>query len=182
MTSPDNIFNWDAVSHKLQQEKKAALIQLFQELTAVSPEAQRYLQTRYLKGTTAEQIAPYRQVIQEQFVISDWNNTISWNFAGVQKAIENYAQGSQEDEVGIAELLVVALETAVKFADNFSLQDDDYDNNITELADKCTHHFQTHDHLLPTYKRRIKQIQKIGSDLGYFALDESLDELTISRR
>lgn len=63
MAPPDNIFNWAAISSKLQQEKKAALIQLVQELTAVSPEAQRYLQTRYLKGTTAEQITPYRQVI-----------------------------------------------------------------------------------------------------------------------
>ncbi|MCB8944056.1 MAG: hypothetical protein H6658_09905 [Ardenticatenaceae bacterium] len=173
-----SIPNWEAISKKLQQESKAGLIQLIQELTAVSPEAQRYLQTRYLKGTTADQIAPYRQVIQEQFVTSDWNNTLSWNFAGVQKAIDDYAQSSRGDEVGMAELLVAALETAVKFANNFNLQDDDFDNSITELADRCTNHFQDYEHLLPTYKRRIEKIQKIGSDLGYYALDESLDDLT----
>ncbi|MBX3055869.1 MAG: hypothetical protein KF770_05285 [Anaerolineae bacterium] len=178
MASPDTTLNWEAISSKLQKEKKAALIQLVQELTAVSPEVQRYLQTRYVKGTTAVQIAPYRQAIQEQFVISDWNNTISWNFAGVHKAIDDYAQSSQGDEVGVAELLVMALETAAKFADNFSLQDNDFDQDITDLAHRCSAHLQSHDHLLPTYKPRIKKIQKIVNDLGYYAADESLDDLT----
>jgi hypothetical protein len=72
----------------------------------------------------------------------------------------------------------MALEAAVKFADSLNLQDDDFDNDITELADRCTDHLQTYDHLLPTYKRRIQKIQKIGSDLGYYGLDESLDMLT----
>lgn len=132
--------DWSAIKAKLNRENKATLIHLIEELTAVSPEAQRYLHTRYNKGATSSQIAPYQKVIQEQFVISEWNNTISWNFARVHKAIEDYAQSSQGDEVGVAELLVLALETAVHFADNFSLQDDDFDNGITELADRCTEH------------------------------------------
>ena len=167
-----------AIEAKLKRETKAALIQLIQELTAVSPEAQRYLYTRYLKGKTADQIAPYRKVIQEQFVISEWNNTISWSFAGVQKAVDDYAKSSQGDEVGVAELLVVGLETAVKFADNFSLQDYDFDNDIAFLAEKCTDHLQSHTHLLTTYKRRLMKVQRMGSNLGYYAMDESLDELT----
>jgi hypothetical protein len=170
--------DWETIKNKLQRETKAGLIQLIQELTAVSPEAQRYLQTRYGKGTTADQIDPYLKVIQEQFVISDWNNIISWNFAGVQKALDDYAKSSQGDEVGVAELLVVALEAAVKFADNFSLQDGDFDNDIAELAEKCTNHFQDYLHLLPTYKRRLKKVQRMGNALGYEAMDEWLDKLT----
>jgi hypothetical protein len=54
----NSISNWETVSNKLQHETKEALIQLIQELTAVSPEAQRYLQTRYSKGETTTQIAP----------------------------------------------------------------------------------------------------------------------------
>lgn len=169
---------WSAIEAKLNRETKATLIHLIQELTAVSPEAQRHLHTRYNKGATSSQIAPYQKVIQDQFVISDGNNTVSWNFAGIQKAIDHYAQSSQGDEVGVAELLVLALETAAHFADNFSLQDNDFDNGITELADRCADHLQAHDRLLPTYKYRVKKIQKTINDLGYYAADESLDNLT----
>lgn len=178
MATPDTILNWEAINKKLQQEKKAALIHLIQELTTVSPEAQRYLLTRYNKGATSTQIAPYQKVIQEQLVISDWNNTISWNFTGIEKAIDDYAQSSQGDEVGVAELFVLALESAAHFADNFSLQDNDFDNGITELADRCTEHLQAHEQLLPSYKHRIKKIQKTINDLGYYAADEFLDNLT----
>ena len=169
--------DWSAIEAKLKRENKAALIQPIQELAAVSSEAQRYLQTRYGKGKTADQIAPYRKVIQEQFVISEWNNTISWSFAGVQKAIDDYAKSSQGDEVGVAELLVVGLETAIKFADKINLQDYDFDNDIAVLGEKCADHLQSHKYLLPTYKRRLTKVQRMGNALGYEALDDSLDVL-----
>ena len=172
-------FAWDAISPKLQREKKANLIQLIQELTAASPEAQRFLQTRYLKKKkTADQIAPYRQVIKHQFVISEWSNTISWNFAGVQKAIDDYTKSSQGDEMGISELIVVALETAVTFADNLNLHDDDFEAKIAELAEKCVDLFRDHSSLYSRYSKRVEKVEQIGNQLGFYTLGEILDELT----
>ena len=91
-----------AIAPKLQRETKSTLINLVYELAVVSPEAQRFSETRYLKKSkTVDKIAPYRQVIQEQFAFSDWNNTVTWNFAGVHKAIHNYDKSSQGDPGGM---------------------------------------------------------------------------------
>ncbi len=170
--------NWAAIESKLKRETKATLIQLVQELTAVSPTAQRFLHTRYLKKQKmAQQIAPYRQVIEAQFVISQWDNTVTWNFAEVQKAIDDYNQSSQGDEIGLCKLLVVALETAVTFADSINLQADDFDRDITELAERCTDHLYDQPQLLPKYARRLKKMAQKGDALGYYALGESFDKL-----
>lgn len=122
MTKTNNEFDWEPLGRKLQQEKKADLIQLIAELAAVSPEAQRYLQTHYPKKTQiTDRIAPYSKVIKAQFVFSEWGNTVSWSFAGVRKAIDDYAKSSRRDEAGLAELFVVALETAITFADSINM-------------------------------------------------------------
>ncbi len=171
-------FDWPPIGKKLQQEKKADLIQLIQELTAVSPEAQRYLQTRYLKKQQiADRIAPYLEVIQAQFEISQWRNTVSWNFAGVQKALDDYAKSSRRDEEGLAALFVVSLETALTFADSINMQDDDFDVGVSELAEKCVDHFDEYPQLLSPYVSRLKKICNIGNALGYYAMAEFLEEL-----
>lgn len=175
----DSSSHWPAIASKLEREKKADLIQLIQELTAVSPDAQRYLQTRYLqKDQTADSIAPYRQVIQDQFAFSEWGNTVSWNFSEVWKAIEDYAQSSRGDEKGVGELLIAALEIALAFADSLNLQDDDFDNDVTLLAERCVEQLSAQPEGYSPYARRLKKIQKIGNDLGYYALVETLETLT----
>jgi len=183
MISNEKLTDWSTIETKLKREKKADLICLIQELTAVSPEAQRFLQTRYLKKKTPkEQIAPYLQVIKAQFVISEWNNTISWDFAGVQKAIDDFDKSSGGDEAGLCELLLVALETAVSFADNFSMQDDDFDEGVTELAERFVKLFTESPQQYSQQLRRIQKIEKTGNALGYYALGETLDEITNPHR
>lgn len=175
--NPDEL-DWSTVAAKLQRETKSTLIDLLYELTAVSPEAQRFLETRYLKKSkTADKIAPYRQVIGEQFVFSDWNNTVTWNFAGVYKAIHNYDKSSQGDPAGLSELWVAALETAIAFADKISLQDEDFDGDLTDLADGCVKHLQNRSQLAPAVARRLKGVQRKAEALGYYATSESLEDL-----
>ncbi|VAW39320.1 hypothetical protein MNBD_CHLOROFLEXI01-858 [hydrothermal vent metagenome] len=170
--------DWAAIESKLKRETKATLIQLVRELTAVSPTTHRFLHTRYLtKQTAAQQIAPYRQLIKAQFVISEWDNSVGWNFVEVQKAIDDYDQSSQGDEIGLCELLVVALETAVSFADSLNLQADDFDSDVTELAERCADHLYDQPQLLPKYVRRLKKVAQKGDVLGYYALGESFDKL-----
>jgi glycogen debranching enzyme len=175
--NPDEL-NWSAIAPKLQRETKSALISLVYELAAISPEAQRFLQTRYLKKSkTVDKVASYCQVIQEQFAFSDWNNTVTWNFAGVHNAIHNYDKSSQGDPAGLSELWVVALETAIAFANEINLQDEEFDGDLTDLADGCKDHLQTHSQLLPSVSRRLKDVQRKAEALGYYATSESLEDL-----
>lgn len=175
----DSESHWLTIASKLEREKKADLIQLIQELTAVSPDAQRYLQTRYLpEKQTGDSIALYRKVIQDQFAFSEWGNTVSWNFSGIQKAIDDYEKSSQEDGKGVCELLIAALETALSFADSINLQDDDFDHHVTLLAERCVEQLTVQPEEYSHYARRLKKIQKTGNDLGYYALIETLETLT----
>ncbi len=177
--SPALSFDWPAIKAQLERQKKADLIQLIQELTAVSAEAQRYVQTRYASPKNASaHIKPYKEVIRNQFVFSDWNNTVSWNFAGVHKAIDDYFQGSYSDEVGTSELLVTALEAAMSFADCINLQADDFDADVTALAERCAELLSDHPGLYRQYAQRLKKVRKLAIDLGYYALDEAFDELS----
>lgn len=154
--SSDSPFDRLAIKTLLEREKKADLIQLIQELTAVSPEAERYVQTRYAqKRPLTDRLGPYQKVIRTQFIISDWNNTVSWNFAGVQKAIDDYLQSSQGDEAGASELLVMALETAISFADSINLQDDDFDHGVTVLGERCVEILSNHASWYRHYATRL---------------------------
>jgi hypothetical protein len=183
MTLNDKMPDWPAVEAKLKRENKGDLIQLIRELTAVSPEVERFIETRFLKKKNLQnQIAPYHRVIQEQFVISDWNNSVSWSFAGVQKVIDDYAQSSQGDNTGICELLLVALETAVSFADSINLQDNEFDAEITELAERFVVLFTDEPQKNPQYLRRLKKVERTGNELGFYALGDTLDELTNPHR
>lgn len=182
MSASDTQLDWSALASKLQREKKADLIHLIQELTAISPEAQRFLQARYLKKKrTADQIAAYRKVIQEQFAFSEWDNTVSWNFVGVQKAMDDYTKSSQGDEIGLCALFMAALEMAMSFADRINLQDDDFDYAVTALAERYVELFTNHPQMYAPYARRLRNVQKIGSELGYYTLVEILDEVTNPR-
>jgi len=177
--SPASFFDWPAIKAQLERQKKADLIQLIQELTAVSAEGQRYVQARYAsKKHTFVRLTPYKEVIRDQFTFSDWNNTVSWNFVGVQKAVDDYLQSSQGDEVGVCELLVTALEAAMSFADSINLQADDFDSDVTALAERCVELLSDHPDLHRQYVPRLKKVRKMGNDLGYFALDEAFDNLS----
>lgn len=179
MPKSQNDFKWSAIEPKLQRQKKVDLIDLIQELTAVSPEVQRFLQTRYLKKqTTTEQIAPYCQVIKAQFVLSDWNQTVSWDFSEVQKAIDDFNKSSGGDEAGLCELTLFALETAVSFADSISLQADDFDEGVTTLAEQFVDLFSETQPENRSQIPRIKKIERMGYELGYDALGDTLAEIT----
>lgn len=67
----------------------------------------------------------------------------------MQKAIDDYDKGRRGDEVGLLELMVFALETAVTFADRLNLHDYDFDAEITELAERCVNLFSEHPQLYP---------------------------------
>ena len=169
---------WALFEGKLRRERKATLVDLLHELYQISPDAQRFLLTRYGgKQSLAERIKPYRQLIKSQFVLSEWSNTVSWDFAGVHKSIDDYTAGSQGDAAGICELLVIALETAVSFADSINMQDEDFDNELTDIADKCIQQIEDHAQFIKTYNRRLKKVNRIGCNLGYYAMSESLDRL-----
>lgn len=176
MSQPDDT-TWEAISKKLQQEKKADLLLLLRELIQVSPDVWHFVQTRYgPPENTAGRIIPYRQSIQEQFTISDWNNSVTWNFAGVHQAIDAYAQSSRGDAAGVGELHLWALEAAIQFADTLNLQDSDFEGGLLDLAESLIAHVQRHPQLHALYRRRIQAVQRTGHRLGYEDLAELLED------
>lgn len=172
----DNEFSWPRIRLQLDRQKKAELITLLEELATVSLDVQRFLQTRYLtKKTSSNSVAPYRELIQSQFVISDWNNTISWNFAGVLQALDEYAVSRPNDKHGLVELGLYALETSLAFADQFSLQDFDFDEGVTELAERYMEAVNDYPAAQPKHTQRLKKVLQIASELGYYALIETIE-------
>ena len=170
--------SWSAIEKGLNRTNKKDLVELIQQLSFISPDVKRFLQTRYLKPKSIKsRVSQYSKTIKEQFVISEWNSTVTWNFSSVQKAIDDYAISSHGDAGGLAELYVFALETAVSFADSINLQADDFDEEITHLAERCTEHFQGQPHLISTYKNRIKKAINKGNHVGFYAMTDYLDEL-----
>lgn len=169
-------FSWTKIGKILRQQKKDDLIDLLEELATISPDVQRFLQTRYLKKeNVSDRIAPYRDPIQSQFVVSEWNNSASWDFAGVKKSLDDYARSRPDDKVGLVELLIHALESSLAFADQLNLQDFDFDEGVTELAERYMTVLASWPEVQPQYNQRLKKIRQTADELGYYALVEILE-------
>lgn len=172
----DGEFRWTRVLPQLEKQRKAELLTLLEELATLSPDVQRFLHTRYLtKKMLSGQIAQYHERIQSQFVISDWNNTISWSFAGVQQAFDAYAVSRPDDKPGLVELALCALETSLAFAEQFSLQDFDFDDGVTELAERYMDALADLSAVPSGHAQRLQKVLRTASELGYYALIETIE-------
>ena len=172
----DYEFRWPKIRLQLERQRKAELITLIEELVTVSPDVQRFLHTRYLtKKTSSEQVILYHELIQSHFVVSDWNNSISWNFAGVLQALDEYVINRPDDKHGLVELVLFALEASLAFADQFSLQDFDFDEGVTELAERYMKAVNGYSAAQPKHTQRLKKILQTASELGYYALIETIE-------
>ena len=170
--------DWTKIERKLQKETKRSLIMLLQELTNASPDAERFLHARYLKlKTTKARVAKYSQVIQSQFILSEFDHTVAWNIDKVQEIIDEYALSSQNDEEGVAELHVFSLETAVSFFSAFGDADPDIQYDLAQLAEKCHDHYYAKPTLIKRYKPRLKNIVKGGSEIKLSDMVHILNDL-----
>ncbi|GIK55638.1 MAG: hypothetical protein HND44_05165 [Chloroflexi bacterium] len=155
MASPDNIFNWDAVSHNLQREKKAALIHLIQELTAVSPTVQQFLHVRYLHSQDiTARVQPYLKRIDAQF-----GGEETWPDLGqIAQAIQEYQLATRQEAEGTDELYVYTFEVTANFFWGIGIHDVDLLGDVAELAWQCVSHFNNFPSLYPLYVDRLHAI------------------------
>lgn len=155
MASSDNIFNWEAISSILQLEKKAALIQLIQELTAVSPPVQLFLHTRYSHvQDIAARIKPYQERIDAQFEIEE-----TWpDFGQIGQAVREYELATAKEPEGVAALYVYALEAAAGYMWGMGVHDMDWLGDVAEFAWQCVSHFNDFPALYPLYAERLRDI------------------------
>ena len=151
----NSIPNWEAIGKKLQQESQAGLIQLIQELTAVSPEAEHFLHARYLYSQDiTSRIRPYQKRIDAQFEEEE-----AWPDMGqVAQAIQEYQLATRQEPEGATELYVHALETVAGFIWGIGIHDVDLLGDIAELAWQCVSHFNNFPNLYPLYADRLHDI------------------------
>ena len=167
MSHPDSGPEWSTLEAKLAREKKSVLLGLIRELAAVSSEAEQFLKTRYsTEKNRASSVTSYRRLIKQQFSFSLGQNMVIWDFAAVYKAIDDYEQASQGDESGGCELVIVALETALDLADRLNLQADDFERDVTRLAERCSYQLRGEPRLQKKYGARLRACVTKGSHLG----------------
>ncbi|MCA9977071.1 MAG: hypothetical protein KC413_15020 [Anaerolineales bacterium] len=172
-------FDWDAIYRQLQQEKKADLIQLVQELTAVSPTVAQFLHARYLhtQDITAR-IQPYQKRIDAQFEGEE-----TWPDLGqIAQAIQEYQLAARQEPEGTTELYVYALEAAAGFFWGMGIHDIDLVGDVAELAWQCVSHFNNFPNLYPLYADRLHAIaakldehQWEGLTDPFYQLDADMD-------
>ena len=133
-------------STKEYREKKADLIHLIQELTAVSPTVQHFLHARYLHTRdTVARIQPYLKRIDAQFEGEE-----TWSDLGqIAQAIQEYQLATQKEPDGTTELYVYALEATAGFFWGIGIHDMDLLSDVAELAWQCVSHFNEFPPLYP---------------------------------
>lgn len=176
MASSDNIFNWNAVSNKLQQEKKVALIHLIQELTTVFPTVQQFLYARYLHSQDiAARIQPYLKRIDAQFEGEE-----AWpDFGQIVPAIQEYELATNQEPGGTTELYVYALEAAAGFFWGIGIHDVDLLGDIAEFVWQCVAHFNDFPDLYPLYADRLRDIAAKLSEHQWEGLTDPFYQLDV---
>lgn len=146
---------WDSVRKKLQAENKDVLIDLIQELMAVSPTAQHFLHARYLHSQDiAARIQPYLKRIDAQFKGEE-----TWPDLGqISPAIQEYQLATRQELEGTTELYVYALEAAAGYFWGIGIHDVDLLDDVAELAWQCVSHFNNFPNLYPLYIDRLHDI------------------------
>ena len=134
MAMPDSNSDWPGLKTQLEREKKADLIHLIQELTAVSPTVQHFLHARYLHTRdTVARIQPYLKRIDAQFEGEE-----TWSDLGqIAQAIQEYQLATQKEPDGTTELYVYALEATAGFFWGIGIHDMDLLSDVAELAWQC---------------------------------------------
>jgi hypothetical protein len=150
---PDPAFDWPAIETRLEREKKADLIYLIQELTAVSPAVQQFLHARYLhRRNTVTRVQPYRRRIISQFQVGEvWPD-----FQQIAQIIQEYQSAAGVEPKGLAELYVSALEAAANFVDGIGIHDVDFFSDLTAFAWQCVSHFNDFPALYSPYVVRLR--------------------------
>ncbi len=147
---------WQDIEKKLVKEKKQTLVALLQNLYQISPDVQRFLHARYRgRQTPRQRTASYKWVIQQQFVFHG-EVPPEADFSKVQKAISDYRLSSQDEE-GVAELCVIALEATADFVDRFNVKGPDSYGEVVELVQTAVQQFEEHPQLYLEYAQRLRQ-------------------------
>ncbi len=167
---------WNSVRKKLQAENKDGLIDLIQELTAVSPASQQFLYARYLHSRhMTVRVQPYRRRIIVQFEVDG-----TWpDFQQIAQAIQEYQLATGIEPKGTAELYVSALEAAANFVDGLGVHDVDYFGDLTELSWQCVSHFNDFPALYPPYAARLNAAVTILARCHWDSLMEPFYQLEL---
>ncbi len=176
MAMSDSNSDWPALKTQLEREKKADLIHLIQELTAVSPAAQQFLYARYLHSRhMTVRVQPYRRRIIVQFEVDG-----TWpDFQQIAQAIQEYQLATGVEPKGTAELYVSALEAAANFVDGLGVHDVDYFGDLTELSWQCVSHFNDFPALYPPYAARLNAAVTILARCHWDSLMEPFYQLEL---
>lgn len=174
MTRPDSTLDWLAVEPALQKQTKAVLIQLIQELTAVSPPVQLFLHARYSHfQDIAARIKPYQERIDAQFEGEE-----TWpDFGQVGQAIREYELATRKDPEGTIELYVYALEAAAVFFRGMGVHDVDLLGDAAEFAWLCVSQFNDFPSLYPLYAERLRDIAAKLSEHHWEGLNDPFYQL-----
>ena len=146
---------WLALEPTLRRQKKATLIRLIQELAAISPTVQQFLQARYRHSQDmATQVQPYQARIEAQFALEEM-----WpDFRQIEQAIQEYQLATGERPEGTAELYVYALGAAAGFMWGMGIHDVDFYSDLAALAWQCVAHFNNFPALYPLYVQRLRGV------------------------
>jgi hypothetical protein len=155
MTRPDSTLDWLAIEPALQKQTKAGLIQLIQELTAVSPPVQLFLYARYSHvQDIAARIKLYQERIDAQFESEE-----TWpDFGQIAQVIREYELATRKEPEGTTELYVYALEAAAGFFWGMGIHDVDLLGDVAEFAWQCVSHFNDFPNLYPLHAERLRDI------------------------
>lgn len=173
---------WNSVRKKLQAENKDGLIDLIQELTAVSTTVQQFLHARYLHTRdTVARIQPYLKRIDAQFEGEE-----TWPDLGqIRQAVQEYQLATGQEPEGASELHVYALEAAADFFWGVGIHDVDLLGDFAELAWQCVSHFNDFPTLYPLYADRLLEIAaKLGEHQWegltdpFYQLEADMDNFT----
>ena len=174
MTRPDSTLDWLAVEPAQQKQTKAGLIQLIQELAAVSLPVQLFLHARYSQGQDiTARIKLYQERIDAQFESEE-----TWpDFGQIGQAVREYELATEKEPEGVAALYVYALEAAAGYMWGMGVHDMDWLGDVAEFAWQCVSHFNDFPALYPLYAERLRDIAANLSEQHWEGLTDPFYQL-----
>lgn len=148
----DKETNWDSVEQKLREKNYNELLQEMRKLYELSPGNRLFLETRCLGNSGSLQVSK-EQIRNALTPDALGNEDMNWEVA--DRVILHYKL-SNEDEKGVAELMVYYIEIASQYTlDKGGDGDDGYYESLEELFEGAVEH--------------LKDMYNRNEDIGSFA-------------
>jgi hypothetical protein len=166
--------NWEKVLPSIKELSKPQLIELISDLHDTCPEASLFLGGRF--GKTKILLKPYVEKVKEAASADPiYDEGINW--VGAERAIHNYKIASGDNK-GVAELLILYVDTANQFTLEYGDIDEGYYESMEEIFQDAVDHLllmEKEHEPIDDFVERLEEIVDSTSDIGWGYHDSLCD-------